>query len=291
MSSLYLRNGVYYLNITIEKKRYRRCLKTTNKNTAKRIANQLIPSITKYHWEGFEYKIHSFEQLVDIYLSSEHEWSSATFDMNNRALRQYLKNGMPTNPNSRAIYKNRINMCVSWGLKNGIKTNHPIYSGREQRSIPRTRVFSSSEIKKITTGVQPEDFNRFVRFSYYTGARRGEINHLLVSQIHADRIEVNGKTGLRLIKLNKQAQAVLMEQDTLWDYKLNYITHKFKKEIRRLEIYNGRFHDLRRTFGLNLIKNGIPIYHVSKLLGHSSVTVTEKHYAPLLATQIEDFIL
>ena len=33
-------------------------------------------------------------------------------------------------------------------------------------------------------------------------------------------------------------------------------------------------------------------YHeVSKLLGHSSVTKTERHYAPLLATEIDDFFL
>jgi len=52
-----------------------------------------------------------------------------------------------------------------------------------------------------------------------------------------------------------------------------------------------RFHDLRRTFGYNLIKQGMPIYQVSKLLGHASVTTTEKHYAPLLATNVEEFVL
>ena len=50
-------------------------------------------------------------------------------------------------------------------------------------------------------------------------------------------------------------------------------------------------HDLRRTFGYNLIRQGRPIYEVSKLLGHSSVTTTERHYAPLLTTEIEDFVL
>ena len=34
-----------------------------------------------------------------------------------------------------------------------------------------------------------------------------------------------------------------------------------------------------------------PIYEVSTLLGHSSVTTTERHYAPLLATEIDDFVL
>ena len=58
-----------------------------------------------------------------------------------------------------------------------------------------------------------------------------------------------------------------------------------------LGIKDARFHDLRRTFGYNLIKQGISIYKVSKLLGHKSVTTTERHYAPLLTTEIEDFVL
>ena len=61
--------------------------------------------------------------------------------------------------------------------------------------------------------------------------------------------------------------------------------------MKRLEIPDARFHDLRRTFGYNLIKQGMPIYQVSKLLGHASVTTTEKHYAPLLATDVEEFEL
>ena len=95
----------------------------------------------------------------------------------------------------------------------------------------------------------------------------------------------------RYIKLNSQAQKLINSQTLLWDYKRDYVTHKFKKEVRRLEIKNARFHDLRRTFGLNLIKQGMSIYKVSKLLGHSSVKTTEQHYAPLLTVEIEDFKL
>ena len=80
-------------------------------------------------------------------------------------------------------------------------------------------------------------------------------------------------------------------KDELWDYSKDFVSHKFKKEARRLGIPDIRFHDLRRTFGYNLIRQGRPIYEVSKLLGHSSVTTTERHYAPLLATEIDDFVL
>ena len=94
-----------------------------------------------------------------------------------------------------------------------------------------------------------------------------------------------------MIKLNGQAKEVIRKQDVLWEYNKDYISHKFKKEVRRLGIKNARFHDLRRTFGLNLIKQGMSIYKVSKLLGHKSVRTTEQHYAPLLTVEIEDFTL
>ena len=104
-------------------------------------------------------------------------------------------------------------------------------------------------------------------------------------------IVLRGKIGRRIVKLNNQAKEVIRNQDELWDYTKDYVSHRFKKEVRRLGIKNARFHDLRRTFGLNLIKQGMSIYKVSKLLGHKSVRTTEQHYAPLLTVEIEDFVL
>ena len=128
-----------------------------------------------------------------------------------------------------------------------------------------------------------------MRFAYYTGTRQGEIKCL--SDDNIKNAFVFGKSGKRQIKITTQAQAVLSEVEELWSYSKNYICSKFKENMERLEISDARFHDLRRTFGYNLIKQGMPIYQVSKLLGHASVTTTEKHYAPLLATDVEEFEL
>ena len=134
-------------------------------------------------------------------------------------------------------------------------------------------------------------FNQFVRFAYYTGSRSGEIRSLEQENVLGEPIVVIGKIGRRIVKLYNQAKKVISAQDELWNYTKDYVNHRFKKEVRGLGIENARFHDLRRTFGLNLIKQGMSIYKVSKQLGHKSFRNTEQHYAPLLTIEIEDFVL
>jgi integrase/recombinase XerD len=46
-------------------------------------------------------------------------------------------------------------------------------------------------------------------------------------------------------------------------------------------------HMLRDTFAVELLLAGVPIDQVSLLLGHSSVKVTEKHYAPFVKARQE----
>ena len=152
-------------------------------------------------------------------------------------------------------------------------------------------MLNKDELQLLFDEIKDERFNSFVRFAYYTGARAGEIRCLQRNSIFPKHLVVNGKSGNRIIKLNSQAREILNQMDELWSYRRDFVSHKFKKEVRRLGIPDIRFHDLRRTFGYNLIRQGRPIYEVSKLLGHSSVTTTERHYAPLLTTEIEDFVL
>jgi integrase len=40
-----------------------------------------------------------------------------------------------------------------------------------------------------------------------------------------------------------------------------------------------RFHDLRHTAGTLALKQGVPLHTVSKMLGHSDLAMTRRHYA------------
>jgi len=63
--------------------------------------------------------------------------------------------------------------------------------------------------------------------------------------------------------------------DTAWDNLIAQASERCKS-LSELTVK-----DLRSTYGSRLVQNGAPIFTVSKLLGHSSVTITEKHYAAL----------
>jgi integrase/recombinase XerD len=43
---------------------------------------------------------------------------------------------------------------------------------------------------------------------------------------------------------------------------------------------NSHPHRFRDTFAVSLLLKGVPLDSVSKLLGHSSIKITERHYAP-----------
>lgn len=49
-----------------------------------------------------------------------------------------------------------------------------------------------------------------------------------------------------------------------------------------------QFRDLRRSTGTLLIQAGVPLHHVSQILGHTSTKVTEKVYAHLAGSQLQE---
>ena len=292
MSSLYKKNNTWYLAVLYLGKRKSKSLKTKDYKVAIRLQPYVEAELIK-ELIGIKNptKNLSFKEISKRYLKENYHWSKNTIELYSYILRYHIEGKpLPKNPTSKAIHTRVINQCWRWGLKHSLIVKAEFIMG-DTKGEARNRVFSKYELDTLFKGIKNKSFNNFVRFAYYTGARSGEIRFMPEDSVKENYIVVKGKTGIRMVKLNEQAQEIIQNQKPLWSYSKDYVCKTFKKEIIKLGIKNARFHDLRRTFGLNLIKQGMSIYKVSKLLGHQSVRTTEQHYAPLMIVEIEDFIL
>lgn len=117
----------------------------------------------------------------------------------------------------------------------------------------------------------------------YTAARRGEICAIERADIGADAITLragNTKTQrTRVIPITAPLRTRLP-----W-LPLPINAEGIKSGFRRAREAAGMphvtFHDLRRSCATMMIEVGVDLYVVSKLLGHSSVAVTQSRYAHL----------
>jgi len=293
MSHIFKKRNTYYLCVKYKGKRVRRSLGTSDNAIARRLSKDLEHEILAGIILGKSIKKYTSDdipELIKLFMDYEHNWRPRTREVYETCFKHFLHKGLPETQTYKAMVIRCLNRLQNWSFQEGFIDRPRLIPGGNNY-VQRSRVFNKVELDQILSNCRSAYYQSFVQFAYYTGARQGEIRDLNISNIFDGYLEVSGKTGKRIIKLNKQAQDILDKQPKLWNYCRRYVDHTFKKNVRRMGIRNARFHDLRRTFGYNLIVQGIPIYQVSKLLGHKSVTTTEKHYAPLMVKDIPEFEL
>jgi integrase len=66
------------------------------------------------------------------------------------------------------------------------------------------------------------------------------------------------------------------------------LTHSLKTACKRANIPECTTRDLRRTTGSILASNGVPLQVIQKVLRHSNITITAKHYAKLMPQVIPE---
>jgi integrase len=90
----------------------------------------------------------------------------------------------------------------------------------------------------------------------------------------------------RDVPMQPDARAALEEQlqedGKLWRQNPQRLREVLAEGSARAKIPSLTPHVLRHTFGTRWLQAGGDIYKLSKILGHSSVAVTEAHYAHLL---------
>ena len=194
MASVYRKStGVYYLAVTFQNSRITRSLGTRCYETAKRVTPQIEKQILSELISGVSDKKSkeiSFNNLVSKYLEYHgHDWANSTRKRNKELLNKYLTNGFPDNSTTKAMTIRVINACNNWGFKHGL-INKPIKIEGGSKWETRNRVLSDSELKTLLDEIRDNRFNLFVRFAYYTGARRGEINSISRENIFSNHMRM-----------------------------------------------------------------------------------------------------
>ena len=210
----------------------------------------------------------------------------------------------------RAI-KTAFSTACKWELidRNPFKGNDVFFKTESNR-----RAFTRAEIKALFDLTKDDVFGHVIRLTYYTGMREGEVTTLTWKNISWEekyiRLEAeNTKTGkARLIPLNKNAMETI---EALWElhqkkrerfpdafkdrppeecyilakkrgwgfYAPRSIQQYFRRSLDKLGLSRElTFHSLRHSFATHLLENGAPLHAVSKVMGHSSTSVTTQFY-------------
>ena len=141
----------------------------------------------------------------------------------------------------------------------------------------------------------------FILFLRYSGLRIGNAATCPKNRLVGDRLFLYmQKTG---VPVNVKLPSFLVEQlvnlpSISKDYFFwtgvrtrDTVAGNRRRSLRKIfklaAIKKGHPHRFRDTFAVELLLAGVPLEHVSVLLGHSSVRITERHYAPWIRARQE----
>jgi integrase/recombinase XerD len=172
-------------------------------------------------------------------------------------------------------------------------------------SIP-TLPLSAEEEKKVLKACDsyPNPENRvrlraLVLLLRHSGLRIGDACTLSNDRIDGDKLELyTAKTGVKVRcplppAVIQALDAIPCEQYFFWtgQSKPRTVTSIWQEALMKLfklaGVPNAHAHRYRDSFAIGLLQAGVPTERVSLLLGHQSIRVTEKHYAPFVKARQE----
>ena len=193
------------------------------------------------------------------------------------------------------------NHCWGWTVNNPVKGHLP------PDSEGRLRWLRPEEAQALIAAAADEPraphTADFIRLALHTGCRKNELLKLEWQRVdlHAGLFYLDThhtKTRKRrTIPLNHEARTALLNRARFraehcpaspWVFcdkdgrQIINIRRAFETACRRTGLADFHIHDLRHTCAAWLVSNGVPLAEVRDLLGHASITMTERyaHLAP-----------
>jgi integrase len=207
----------------------------------------------------------------------------------------------------RQVFNHAIKNEIFSGESPNRKVSRPKVDNKRERFLKR----DEAELLLNELKSRSQQLYEMALISLYCGLRAGEIFNLTWGCIDLDQktirlMDTKGKVN-RTAHLTETVHEVLRskEQGSHSDLvfksvkgdKIKEISGAFNRAVDSLGLNNGiedprhkvYFHSLRHTFASWLVQSGVSLYIVMKLLGHSSMTMTER-YSHLANESLKDAV-
>lgn len=197
----------------------------------------------------------------------------------------------------------RIRTAINRAIREGRwRGENPAADIDAYRRPSRRRVLSTDEMQRFQVALRTAkpDLRDLVLLLLYTGQRRGNVLAMRWDQVDLAigswTIPMTKSGRTHGVALEAEEVAILRERiegpagETPWvfparkDSLSGHMTEPkngWKALLARAGIEEFTMHDLRRTHGSWLLRSGVKLDTISKILDHSSVRVTEEVYAHL----------
>ncbi len=201
-------------------------------------------------------------------------------------------------PATRNRHLAHLSSLFNRGKEWGLITSNPAQGIKPLRENgARTRFLDGDEIERLL-GAASESFRPILLTALHSGMRRGEILNLKWA-------DVDFKNSIITVQESKSGKKrMLPMDDTLCEtlgvlptrFQQGYVfpspvkegqprydfRRQFGNAVKKSDIDNFRFHDLRHTFASHLTMSGVDLMTVKELLGHATLTMTMRyaHLAP-----------
>ena len=189
----------------------------------------------------------------------------------------------------------------------GWEINNPAQGCREREPEGRVRWITRAEaanlLKQADKDPRAKHLSSFIELALHTGCRKGELLELEWRRVDLKRglffLEAmhTKSDRRRSVPLNRHARAALIEQARFrakycpaspWVFchndgnRIQDVKRSFATACNRAGIEDFRIHDMRHTCAAWLVSAGAALAEVRDLLGHASITMTERyaHLAP-----------
>ena len=212
------------------------------------------------------------------------------------AVRRWFDRRSRTAPGSANQGLGVLRQIMNFAVACGHARSNPAWGIKPNRGAKLSRFLSREEIARLHAVLDEHARNDsrrqqvdIIRLLLLTGCRRGEIVNLRWSEVDGDTLVlVDSKTGPRRAPLNAPARAILERQpkggsafvfpapsDPSGPRKGDLgLWYRVRREAG---IEDCRLHDLRHTLASQAVMNGVPVPVVSRLLGHSRVSMTLRY--------------